>query len=150
MLTNLESLKSRGVAASQGALKAAAGPDAVPCAVTSERRNVWNAGLLGEVLRFNGFPGATEVTKRRTKEVPPRIYVPFCLLASDELQPQWGCPVDNNLFAYIYFLQHIDFFFLFVLANKVTQVLRYFKTNVICSRNAFTCGQPTDILDEYI
>lgn len=46
---------------------------------------------------FNGFPGATEVTKRRTKEVPLHIYVPplfFCLLAADELESQWG-----NLFA---------------------------------------------------
>lgn len=41
---------SSKVAATVGTMKAAVGPDAAPSALTSDRRNLRNAGLLGEVL----------------------------------------------------------------------------------------------------
>ena len=63
-----------------------------PSALTSDCRNLRNAGSWEKSFSFNGFPGATEVTKRRTKEVPSHIYIPppVCLLARDELGPRWG------------------------------------------------------------
>lgn len=98
-------------------MNAAARPDASGAPsplLTSDRRNVRNAGLLGEVLLFNGFPGATEVTERRTKEVPSHIYVAFWLGMSYGLS---GAIYLHNL--HIYNMQAWSY------AHRVTHFRHY-------------------------
>lgn len=66
---------------------------------------IWGMpGSWEKTSSFNGFPGATEVTRRRTKELPLHIYVPFRVRVSEgqslcinyifttsRLWPLWSC-----------------------------------------------------------